>query len=120
MEENKKKKTFSDKLFGHSKKENQPPLSLVLNYRDLEHQLTKEREVTKNLRQEVIELKSKLYPDSSEKTTTVLDIQDHRKVLAQIVQSPQRNELYRQNSVQRMHHNIPHRSVNKIISGCSS
>ncbi|KAI4463668.1 myotonic dystrophy s/t kinase-related [Holotrichia oblita] len=116
MEENKKKKTLSDKLFGPSKKENQPPLSLVLNYRDLEHQLTKERDVTKNLRQEIIELKSKLYPDSSEKVNTVLDIKDHRKVLAQIVQSPQKNELYRQNSVQRMHHNIPHRFDTKICA----
>ncbi|GJQ75197.1 hypothetical protein Trydic_g9799 [Trypoxylus dichotomus] len=116
MEENKKKKTLSDKLFGHSKKENQPPLSVALNYKDLEHQLTKERETTTSLRQELVKLKSQLYPDNSEKTNIILDIKDHRKVLEQIVQSPQRNELYRQNSIQRMHHNIPHRFDTKICT----
>ncbi|KRT80293.1 C1 domain containing protein [Oryctes borbonicus] len=116
MEENKKKKTLSDKLFGHSKKENQPPLSVVLNYKDLEHQLTKEKEVTKDLRQEIVKLKSQLCRDNPEKTNIVFDIKDHKKVLEQIVQSPQKNELYRQNSVQRMHHNIPHRFDIKICT----
>lgn len=108
MEEQKKKKTFSDKLFGNSKKENQPPLPLILNYKDLEHQLNKEKEITKNLRQEIITLKSHLHPGNLDKSVEV-NIKDHKRVLEQIVQSPQKNELYRQNSVQRMHHNIPHR-----------
>lgn len=107
--EEKKKKTLTDKLFGHSKKENQPPLSVVLNYKDLEHQLNKERDLTRNLRRDILKLKSQLYPDTSEKINTVMNIKDHMKVLEQIAQSPQKNDLYRQNSVQRMHHNIPHR-----------
>lgn len=115
-EHNKKKKTLSDKLFGHSKKENQPPLSMVLNYKDLETELLKEKEVIKHLREEINKLKSttkqKNITDVIRKESK-LAIKEQRDVLDQIVQSPasQKNDLYRQNSLQRMHHNIPHKYV---------
>lgn len=103
-----KKKSFAERIFSHSKKENQAPASLPLNYRDLENQLSKERLANKNLREEIQELKSAI----SNKCTANKVIEDNRKkAMELIVRSPasQKNDLSRQNSVQRMHHNIPHR-----------
>ncbi|XP_017783793.1 PREDICTED: citron Rho-interacting kinase [Nicrophorus vespilloides] len=116
----KKKKTFSDKLFGISKKENVPPISIALNYKDMELQLKKEKEHTKTLNQEIIKLKSELYAKSENDilNETVKHVNMQDEMLAQIVQSPssQKNDLYRQNSVQRMHHNIPHRFDSKLCT----
>lgn len=115
LEENsKKKKTLSDKIFGGSKKENQPPISVVLNYKDLELELVKEREVNKHLREEILQMKTctklKGVADVVRSASKVA-MREQKEVLEQIVQSPasQKNDLYRQNSVQRMHHNIPHK-----------
>ncbi|XP_030763845.1 citron Rho-interacting kinase [Sitophilus oryzae] len=57
-EQNHKKKSIAEVIFGSSKKENQPPLNLAMNYKDLECQLTKEREQTKKLKEEVFKLKA--------------------------------------------------------------
>lgn len=58
MEEGKKKKTLTDKLFGSSKKENHTPIAVTLSYRDLENLLSSEREINKNLRDELSRFKS--------------------------------------------------------------
>lgn len=105
IDDGKKKKTLSDKLFGSSKKENVPPISIVLNYRDLEAELVKEKEVNKDLRHEIVKLKT----ESMGKGYNRVDLKEQKSVLNQIVQSPAKSDLYRQNSVQRMHHNIPHK-----------
>lgn len=56
---NNKKKSFAEKLFSHSKKENQPPV----NYnKDLEAQLSRERQKNKILREEIDVLKKRLVP----------------------------------------------------------
>lgn len=113
-EAGKKKRTLSDKLFGHSKKENHPP-TIALNYKDLETELKKEKESNRDLRQEIIKLKTESCPrlDMSRSKNKVESIQneEQKKILQQLVQSPnaQKNELYRHNSIQRMRHNIPHR-----------
>ncbi|XP_022914503.2 citron Rho-interacting kinase [Onthophagus taurus] len=115
--EEKKKKTLTDKLFGGSKKENHPPPSIVLNYKDLEHQLFKEKETNKNLQEEIIKLKSITLPNLNlNKLDSKMNIKDQKRLLEQIVQSPQKNDLYRQNSVQRMQHNIPHRFESKLCT----
>lgn len=119
-----KKRTFTEVLFGNSKKENQPPVP-ILNYKDLEMQLQKERETNKQLNEELCRLKASSMLRAShsllDKVNTKLQrhksevISPKSKIaLEQIVNSPskQKNDLYRQNSVQRMHHNIPHRYFN--------
>lgn len=58
-EQSHKKKTITEVLFGSSnKKENQPPISLALNYKDLEAELTKEKENNRKLKEEVFKLKA--------------------------------------------------------------
>ena len=113
-ENRRKKKTFSNKLFGHSKKENQPPVSMVLNYKDLEERLSQERETSQKLQQEVIKLKSELYSATKTEPLKIQNVNisgENKQVLHQLTKSPasQTTDLNRQNSQQRMHHNIPHR-----------
>lgn len=119
-ESGKKKKTLSDKIFGHSKKENVPPLSVALNYKDLEVQLAKEREQNKQLHQEIIKLKADTFKKNENdiKLDAIRSLSVQEDILAQIVHSPtsQKNDLYRQNSIQRMHHNIPHRFESKLCT----
>lgn len=58
VEESNKKKSFAEKLFSHSKKENLPP---VIS-KDLEVQLTRERQKNKVLREEIEVLKKRSEP----------------------------------------------------------
>lgn len=108
----KKKKTITDKLFGSSKKENVPP-SIAMNYRELEAMLMKERESNRNLREEVTRLKAASLPTESEITRKITPPNSPRTKLAleQLVRSPasQKDNFQRNPSIQRMHHNIPHR-----------
>ncbi|KAJ8927857.1 hypothetical protein NQ314_019638, partial [Rhamnusium bicolor] len=53
-----KKRTLTEVIFGSSKKENQPPISLAMNYKDLEMQLHKERQANKQLHEEIYRLKA--------------------------------------------------------------
>lgn len=55
-EHNTKKPSFAERLFSHSKKENQPPASMAFNYKDLEQLLNKERQANKALREEILKL----------------------------------------------------------------
>ncbi|CAH1118647.1 unnamed protein product [Phaedon cochleariae] len=125
-EQNNKKRTLTEVLFGSSKKENQPPMSLAMNYKDLETQLLKERQTNKQLHEEIYKLKAAtLIPENAqtaEKSNIKVDRHKSeilspksRVAMQQIVNSPskQKSDVYRQNSVQRMHHNIPHRFVQK-------
>lgn len=57
-ENNKKKRTLSDKLFGSSKKNNPAPISMMLNYRDLESELAREKEEKNELKAEITKLKT--------------------------------------------------------------
>ncbi|XP_044261577.1 citron Rho-interacting kinase [Tribolium madens] len=58
-EHNNKKRTLTDKLFGSSKKENIQPLVLPMN-KDLEGQLMKQKQINKNLQEEINKLKAEL------------------------------------------------------------
>nr|XP_023022952.1 citron Rho-interacting kinase [Leptinotarsa decemlineata] len=135
-EQNNKKRTFTNVLFGNSKKENQPPISLVMNYKDLESQLLKEKKTNKELQEEIFKLKAIVVTQEqtipSEKIKVLKqnpEIMSPKSKVAiqQIVNSPskQKNDFYRRNSVQRMHHNIPHRFDTKycksstICAACS-
>lgn len=113
IEDGKKKKTFSDKLFGSSKKENIPP-SLALNYRELETMLMKERENNRSLKEEVTKLKAATLPtDKIEvKKMTPPNSPKTKLAMEQLVRSPasqNNSKTQRKSSSQRMHHNIPHR-----------
>ncbi|XP_056637820.1 citron Rho-interacting kinase [Diorhabda sublineata] len=131
-----KKKSLTEVLFGSSKKENQPPISLAMNYKDLENQLLKERKNNKQLNEEIYKLKAATMIQETNKIADKMKIERHKSealtpkgkaALQQIVNSPskQKNQFYRQNSTQRMHHNIPHRFDSKLsrsstkCSGCS-
>lgn len=120
MEDSKKKKTLSDKLFGSSKKENLPP-SMSLNYRDLESLLLKEKENNRNLKEQINKLKSESLTSQSqtsriesekiERNATPPNSPRTKLALEQLVRSPasQNGDFQRKPSIQRMHHNIPHR-----------
>lgn len=108
-------------LFGSSKKENQPPLALPLNYKELETHLLKERQNNKQLHEEIYKLKAATaILENNKVADKISKVERHKSeilspkskiAMQQIVNSPskQKNDFYRQNSVQRMHHNIPHR-----------
>ncbi|KAK9874246.1 hypothetical protein WA026_002601 [Henosepilachna vigintioctopunctata] len=121
-----RKKTFT--LFGHSKKENLPPISLPMNYKDLELQLQKERATNKTLQEEVYRLRAensqKINDDCSRQIAKVNRHKSEtvspkmKRAMQKLVQSPcsQSKDLLRKNSVQRMHHNIPHRFESKLCT----
>lgn len=121
-EQSTKKKTFTDILFGHSKKENQPPFVAPLNYKDLETQLFKERQTNKELQEQIFRLKAESSMNILDKVSKVdrhrSEIVSPRTKVAmeQIAKSPQKGDLLRQNSAQRMHHNIPHRFESKLCT----
>lgn len=133
-----KKKSLTEVIFGSSKsKENQPPISLALNYRDLEAQLAKEKEASRKLKEQVVKLKSAtvgevrtclcgtLRPDwlalqanpngraglRMEKSKSQILTPGSKAVLDQIAISPTQKREMGQGSGRRMHHNIPHRCV---------
>lgn len=54
-----KKKSFAEKLFSHSKKENVPPINV---HKELEVQLTSERQKNRLLRDEIEMLKKRTKP----------------------------------------------------------
>ncbi|KAK5638338.1 hypothetical protein RI129_012633 [Pyrocoelia pectoralis] len=108
VEDSKKKKTLTDKIFGNSKKENQPPIPL--NYKDLEHMLLQEKGTNKSLREENAKLKLEL----NQKENRTLSPQT-KATLQKLTESPT-SELYRQNSCPRMYHNIPHRFDSKLCT----
>ncbi|KAF7283165.1 hypothetical protein GWI33_001228 [Rhynchophorus ferrugineus] len=122
-----KKKRFADVIFG-SKKENQAPISLAMNYKDMESELTKEREHNRKLKEEVFKLKAatmnEFNSNISEKMAKMgkihADILSPRtkEALTKIVNSPgsQKGDFSRHNSVQRMHHNIPHRFETRLCT----
>ncbi|CAG9767567.1 unnamed protein product [Ceutorhynchus assimilis] len=123
-EQSHKKKSFTEVIFGSSKKENQPPISLALNYKDLETELIKEKESNKKLKEEVVKLKaatmSEIYTDKvskMEKSKVDVLTPNSKAALSQIVVSP----TSRQNSSRRMHYSIPHRlekEINTKTSKC--
>ncbi|KAK9874244.1 hypothetical protein WA026_002599 [Henosepilachna vigintioctopunctata] len=108
-----KKKNFT--LFGQSKKENLPPISLPMNYKDLELQLRKEKATNKTLQEENHRLRAdssqKINDDSSRQTEKVkrhksdvsrkTKMATHKPVQSSCSQS---KDLARNNSVPRMHH----------------
>lgn len=119
-EQNNKKRTLTEVLFGSSKKENQHPLALPMNYKELETQLLKERLTSKQLHEEIYKLKAEIASTENKVSDKMNKIERHKSeilspkskiAIQQIVNSPskQKSDFYRQNSVQRMHHNIPHR-----------
>ncbi|KAF5279138.1 hypothetical protein FQA39_LY18316 [Lamprigera yunnana] len=119
----KKKKTLSDKLFGLSKKENVPPTLVAVNYKDLENMLLQERDINKSLQQEIVKLKSEFRGKSknmlNKSDSTGLSFSPHTKIAVEkLTETPntEKNELYRQNSKQRMYHNIPHRFETKLCT----
>ncbi|KAJ8916601.1 hypothetical protein NQ315_000246 [Exocentrus adspersus] len=126
-----KKRTLADVLFGSSKKENQPPAP-ILNYKDLELQLCKEREANKQLMEELCRVKaSSVIRDGEPILDKANKVRRNKSevlspkskaAMEQIVQSPskQKGDLYRQHSVQRMHHNIPHRFDSKLCAKAST
>lgn len=96
-------------------------MGIPLNYKELESQLLKERQNNKQLHEEIYKLKAatvsldnnKIMDEFGKVERHKSDILSPKSKIAmqQIVNSPskQRGEFYRQNSIQRMHHNIPHR-----------
>ncbi|CAG9853757.1 unnamed protein product [Phyllotreta striolata] len=122
-----KKKTFTEVLFGSSKKENQPPVSMVMNYKDLESQLSKERQINKNLQEEIFKLKLNL--QGKDAVAVKSKVERHKSEILspknKIVTKDSEQKFYRQSSLNRMHHNIPHRFESKIsysstkCAGCS-
>lgn len=72
------------------------------NYKDLEQQLQKERRANKSLREEIFKLKF-------DKQEEPLDDVHAKVAMDSLVRSPSSGHLKRQNSLKRMHHNIPHR-----------
>nr|CAI5863093.1 unnamed protein product [Callosobruchus analis] len=125
-----KKRTITEVLFGSSKKENQPPVALPLHYKDLELELLKEKQLSKQLQDEVYKLKAATIANEVKTAIDKPKVDRHKSeimsprsklVLQQIVNSPSKQkDLYRQNSVQRMHHNIPHRYESKICTKSST
>ncbi|CAH1979493.1 unnamed protein product [Acanthoscelides obtectus] len=125
-----KKRTITEVLFGSSKKENQPPMALPLHYKDLELELLKEKQLNKQLQEEVYKLKAATIADEVKNVADKMKVDRHKSeimspksklVLQQIVNSPSKQkDMYRQNSVQRMHHNIPHRYESKICTKSST
>lgn len=90
-------------MFGQSKKENVAPLSL--NYKDLENELKKEKQISTGLREELYKLKSLSLPECRDSKL----LKDDKKILEQIQSPNNKTELPRQRSLQRMRHKIPHR-----------
>lgn len=92
-----------------------------MNYKELESQLFKQRQNNKQLNEEIYRLKAATIALENNKILDKVAKIERNKLetlspkskaaMEQIVNSPskQNNDLYRQNSVQRMHHNIPHR-----------
>ncbi|KAJ8966919.1 hypothetical protein NQ314_003226 [Rhamnusium bicolor] len=102
-----KKRTLTEVIFGSSKKENQPPISLAMNYKDLELQLHKERQANKQLHEEIYRLKAATCISDNSNVLDKLKVKvDKQKseilspktkiAMEQIVNSPskQKNDLY--------------------------
>ncbi|GLH00471.1 Serine/threonine-protein kinase Genghis Khan [Gryllus bimaculatus] len=121
-EHSKKKKTLTDKLFGRQKENLAPKLTASVTNRDLQSQLAQERGKVKLLSEQLVNAKAQLQKksfacESSTDKVSVPSSPNTRRVLSQIVQSPgtqQRRNFERQPSLQRMHHNIPHRFEPKL------
>ncbi|XP_050504436.1 citron Rho-interacting kinase [Diabrotica virgifera virgifera] len=134
-EQNHKKKTLTEVIFGSSKKENHPPLSLSMNYKDLEYQLLKERQNNQQLNEEIYKLKAATMIQETNKVADRIKAERSKSevlspkskaAMQLLVNSPSKQkEFNRQNSQRRMHHNIPHRFESKFsrsstkCSGCS-
>lgn len=92
-----------------------------MNYKELELQLLKERRNNKELLEEICRLKAEVVSTENNQVMDKINkIERHKSeilspkskiAMQQIVNSPskQKSTFFRQNSVQRMHHNIPHR-----------
>jgi citron Rho-interacting kinase len=119
-EHNNKKKTLTDKLFGHSKKENQQPISLAVNYKDLELELQKQKQINKNLQDEnhklLAELKCKVSPPKLTRHKSDIISPKTKLAMEQLgkAPAPSKSDLFKQSSVRRMYHNIPHRFASKL------
>ncbi|KAJ8983720.1 hypothetical protein NQ317_009156, partial [Molorchus minor] len=125
-----KKRTLTEVIFGSSKKENQPPSSIVMNYKDLEAQLFKERQSKKQLQEELFKIKASTSIGENRKVLDKINtarLDRHKSeilspkskiAMQQIVNSPgnQKNDAYQRGSEQRMHHNIPHRFDSKLCT----
>lgn len=90
----------------------------------MESQLFKERQINKELQEQIFRLKAENSINTLDK---VSKIERHRSeivsprtkvVMEQIANSPssQKGDLLRQNSAQRMHHKIPHRFEHKLCT----
>ncbi|XP_066144839.1 citron Rho-interacting kinase-like [Euwallacea fornicatus] len=125
-EQSHKKKTLSEVIFGSSKKENQPPISLALNYRDLELELLKERENNTKLREELFKLKvpgqceansfnlANKVAGKIEKSKSQIMSPRTIEALEQITTPRSNQTQFNRNGSSRMHHNIPHRFESKL------
>ncbi|XP_045467164.1 citron Rho-interacting kinase-like [Harmonia axyridis] len=124
VDEQPKKRNYF--LFGGSKKENTPPISLSLNYKDLELELKKEKASNKALQEEIFKLKA----ESSQKVNDncakqIANVSRHKSdivspkskiAMQKLVQSPssQIKDKQSNKSGQRMHHRIPHRFSSRL------
>ncbi|KAG8236769.1 hypothetical protein J437_LFUL016883 [Ladona fulva] len=129
MNEGKKKKTLSDRLFGTSAHatNGQPAQSSSLRQKDLEMQLSMERAKNKRLMDDFMRAKTELLaiqesmhrgrePDGFKRSATlpVPVTPKSKQVISQLVQSPDAQTPSRKPSLQRMHHKIPHRFEMKM------
>ncbi|KAL1489368.1 hypothetical protein ABEB36_014280 [Hypothenemus hampei] len=108
-EQNNKKKSITQVIFGSSKKENQPPISLALNYKDMESELIKEREINRKLKEEVFKLKATTLVDINNDIMEKMKIMEKSEsgILTQQAKVPCKNSYSQR-------HNIPHRLETKL------
>lgn len=104
----KKKKTICDKILGTKQKENVPPtwgISMPVGYRELENQLTNEREKVKRLTEQLLTLKARITSASAPTSPTTPE-RDGRRMKGITEAS---SSLLRQLSPQRMGPDVHHR-----------
>lgn len=87
-----------------------------MNYKDLENELKKEKQVNNNLKEQLCKLKTESCPGYYLEKEIKIHKEKEKKILEQIIQSPniQKHEMTRKQSLQRMRHKIPHRFESKI------
>lgn len=120
-EQGRRKKTLTDKLFGKKDKENQMNSANIINagVKELESQLYQERKKVQKLTEEIARSSTR-----GPKATTIekekIQTSSPENVLSptaakHLVLSPGSQAIKNQASLQRMHHNIPHRFEVKVI-----
>ncbi|KAK3927456.1 Citron rho-interacting kinase [Frankliniella fusca] len=122
-EQGRRKKTLTDKLFGKRDKENQINSATIINagVKELESQLYQERKKVQKLTEEIVRSSTRCPKTSTlEKEKEKIQTSSPESVLSptaakHLVLSPGSQAIKNQASLQRMHHNIPHRFEVKVI-----